>query len=119
MATYKELNKLYKEYFNKDFPRSTLVSWRKSGKVKYSIATKEGQKELYNYDIESFKEIITSEEYKKKQRASKTKPQDYIGKTSGYLQIIDIVPKDKKNEPNYSGTLMYCKCLKCGRPDLI
>ena len=45
-------------------------------------------------------------------------PENYIGTISGHLFIDSIVPEKEKNI-KYKGTMMYCKCLKCNRPDLI
>ena len=51
---------------------------------------------------------------KKKLRARKEKPEDYIGKEVHDLLILGKVPEEEKNQPSYKGTLMYCKCLRCG-----
>ena len=121
MSNYQELNKIYYQYYQKDFPKSTLSKWRKEGRIKSELIP-EGQRkggELYNYDLESFKQEILKPDYAKKIKAYKEKPEDYIGKQCGYLLIKGIVPKEEKKEPNYTGTLMYCKCLKCNRPDLV
>ena len=45
----------------------------------------------YNYDFESFKSIINDKDYSKKVKAKKE---------------------------DYKGTLMYCKCLRCGRENV-
>lgn len=121
MSKYQELNQIYREYYDKDFPKSTLSKWRKEGRIKSTIIPQDQRKggELYDYDLESFKENILNENYAKKIKAFKENPKDYIGKICGHLYIQSIVPKEEKKEPNYKGTLMYCKCLKCNRPDLI
>lgn len=109
MGTRQEINNIYKKYYHKDFPSSTLSKWRKEGKVK---AIKEGN--FYNYDLESFEKLILNDEYKKKIRASKLRPEDFIGKRCGDLLIKSVVPKEEYKE-NYNGTLMYCDCLRCGK----
>lgn len=121
MSNYQELNQIYKSYYNKDFPKSTLSKWRKEGRIKSTIIPENQRKgsELYDYDLESFKQNILDEKYAKKIKAFKENPKDYIGKTCGFLYIQGVVPKEEKKESNYLGTLMYCKCLKCKRPDLI
>lgn len=121
MSNYNELNEFYRKHFDKDFPKSTLSKWRKEGRIKSQEIPKEERKgaELYNYDLESFKEIILSDEYIKRVHARKEKPEDYINKQSGDLLILGIVPKEERIDKNYNGTIMYCKCLKCNRPDLI
>ena len=68
--------------------------------------------------MDSFKQKITSVEYKKKLRSSKQKPEEYIGLTKGQLLIKGIVPKEERNDKNYAGTLMYCDCLRCGRKNV-
>jgi len=62
---------------------------------------------------------VSSDEYAKKLKASKESPNNYIGKQQGHLLIKAIVPDDEKENKDYKGTMMYCKCLKCNRPDLI
>ena len=108
--TYQEINKYYNQIYGKDFPRATLTNWIKSGKIK-AIKEKNGR---YNYDFESFSKVINSEEYRQIMRAKKEKPEDYIGKIINNLYIDSIVPAEEKEE-DYKGTLMYCKCLRCGR----
>ena len=121
MANYQELNIVYKQYYQKDFPKSTLSKWRKEGRIKSELIPESQRKggELYNYDLESFKQQILNSNYANKIKAYKEKPENYIGKQCGYLLIQGIVPKEERKESNYLGTLMYCKCLKCNRPDLI
>lgn len=111
-----ELNKYYYNLFNKDFPASTLSKWKKEGKIKTIEHPKFNNRYLYNLD--DFTKIINSEQYLSSLRASKQNPNDYIGKTSGSLLIKGIVPEEEKTI-NYSGTLMYCQCLNCGRTDLV
>lgn len=112
-----ELNNYYKSIYNKDFPSSTLSKWSKEGRIK-CIEEKKGKRIYKQYDMESFKLIINSEDYKLKLKAKRQDPNDYIGKMSGYLLIKGIVPENQKKE-NYKGTLMYCKCTKCNREDLV
>lgn len=90
MATYLELNTEYKKYYNKDFPRATLSRWAKEGKIKSTLVDNS-----YNYDLNDFLNLITSEKYKKKVLAHRKNPQDYIGKKCGELLIIGIVPKEE------------------------
>lgn len=111
MSTYKELNQVYKNLYNKNFPQATLSKWVREGKIK---AIKNGN--FYDYDIQSFKTAIMDSSYKIKMK--KQKPQNYIGKTIGYLQVVGIVPQSQKKQ-KYNGNLMYCKCLKCNRQDLV
>ena len=59
MATYKELNNLYKEKYHSELTRSTLTKWIKEGRLKAEQQTN-GR---YNYNIESFKQIINSNDY--------------------------------------------------------
>ena len=61
MASRKELNNYYSEIYKKDFPSSTLSKWTKEGKIK-AIKLKNG---VYDYDLESFKKLVNSEQYKK------------------------------------------------------
>lgn len=112
MANFQELNKWYKELFQKDFPRATLTRWVQEEKI---VATKENGR--YNYDLESFKKIVQSNEYQKKLKGQKEKPENYIGKIQGNLLITGIVPNEHKKE-QYKGTLMYCKCLLCGTENI-
>lgn len=116
MASYNDLNIEYRKIYNKDFPRATLSKWVQEGRIIYHILSPEQQRHgsKYDYDLSSFLEEINKDEYKKKALAHKMKPIDYIGKTCGYLLITGIVPKKLSQQPNYSGTMMYCKCLNCG-----
>lgn len=112
-----EINDFYKQLYNKDFPSSTLSKWKKEKRID-AIPSEENSREfLYNY--EQFKDIVTSDDYKKKIKASKEKPEDYIGKKTGFLQVLGIVPENERKEKDYKGTLMYCHCLRCNRPDKI
>lgn len=108
MATKKQIDEYYSSIYGKPFPGSTLSKWVKEGKIK---ATQNNGR--YDYDLESFVELVSSETYLKQLRAKKEKPEEYIGKTKGQLLILGIVPKEEY-QTNYSGTLMYCDCLACG-----
>lgn len=110
MATYSELNNEYKKYYNKDFPRATLSRWVSEGKIKYNFTNNS-----YDYNLEDFLNLIMNEKYKKKILAHCKKPQDYIGKVCGELLIIGVVPKEESQQPNYTGTMVYCKCQNCGK----
>lgn len=110
MATYNELNQFFHTLYDRDFPRSTLSKWSVEGKI-YRIKNDKGK---WDYDLDSFKRVVTGEEYKKKVRASKENPKNYIGKQVGHLLITGIVPKEEYKE-NYKGTLMWCDCLRCGK----
>lgn len=120
MASKQELNNYYKQLYGRDFANSTLSKWRKEGRIRSEEIPLEKRigAEKYNYNFDDFKNIVNSEEYKKHLRASKLNPKDFIGTVSGQLEIVGIVPESEKKE-NYKGTLMYCKCLRCKRPDLI
>jgi len=111
MAKYKELNEYYKTIYSSDLPRTTLTRWIKENKIK-AVKMSNG---LFDYDIESFKQLINSDDYKKKQKAAKENPQNYIGKIHEELLITGIVPKEEKEDKQYLGTLMYCDCLRCGK----
>lgn len=119
MATVKELLNAYYELYQTDFARSTLSKWVKEGRIKVIELPKEKQvgNSKYDYDLDSFLSIVTSEEYKNKLKASKKNPKDFIGKCSGSLLIKGIVPKNEYNT-NYKGTLMYCDCLRCGKQNI-
>lgn len=108
MATKQELNNYYHQLYHQDLPSSTLSKWVKTGQIK---AEKQSNG-TYNYDWESFK--AKAESAAKSIRATKEKPENYIGKIHGKLLITGIVPPEEKKE-NYKGTLMYCDCLACGR----
>lgn len=111
---YKELNEYYKGIFGKNFATSTLSKWVKEGRIK-AIKQSNGH---YDYDFESFKNVIESEQYLKMLKASKTKPQDYIGKIKGELLIKGIVPQEEREDKNFKGTIMYCDCLACGKQNI-
>lgn len=111
--TYCEINNYYKQIYGKDFPRATLTKWVKEGKIK-AIKESNGR---YNYDFESFKSMVNDEDYSKKVRAKKENPVDYINTIRNDLLITGIVPPEEKKE-DYKGTLMYCKCLRCGRENV-
>lgn len=119
MATVKELLNAYYELYQTDFARSTLSKWVKEGRIKVTELPKEKQvgNSKYDYDLDSFLSIVTSEEYKNKLKARKKNPKDFIGKCSGSLLIKGIVPKNEYNT-NYKGTLMYCDCLRCGKQNI-
>lgn len=110
MASFKELNDYAKQILGTDFQRATLTRWVKNGTVK-AIKNNNGR---FDYDLESFKIAINSEDYLKKSKAVKQNPKDFIGKTCGQLLITGIVPRNEYKE-NYIGTLMYCDCLNCGK----
>lgn len=111
--TYQEINNYYKQLYNKNFPHSTLSKWVKEGRI---VAVKESNGK-YNYDFDSFKKIIEDENYQKYFRATKEKPADYIGTIQNDLLVLGVVPpEEKKND--YKGTLMYCKCLRCGKENV-
>ena len=114
MATYKELNNLYKEKYHSELTRSTLTKWIKEGKLK----AEQLSNGRYNYNIESFKQIINSNDYELKVKASKEDPLKYIGKTHEQLLIKGIVPKEKREDIKYNGTIMYCDCLRCGKKNV-
>lgn len=115
MSTYQDLNILYKEEYKteKDFPKATLTRWVKNG----DIIAKKQSNGRYNYDVDSFKQRILDDKYKKQFYAHLEKPQDYIGKQCNYLLVKSIVPKEEYKE-DYKGTLMYCDCLKCGKQNI-
>lgn len=113
MSTYKELNNYYKEHFNKDFSRATLTRWVNENKIK----AKKQDNGRYDYDLTDFIQVVNSEAYQLKSQASKENPKDYIGRTKGHLLIKRLVPKQEYNS-KYSGTLMYCDCLACGKKDV-
>ena len=110
---YCEINNYYKQIYGKDFPRATLTKWIKEGKIK----AEKGDNGRYNYDFDSFALIINSDEYKKTIKAKKENPLDYINTIKNELLITGIVPPEEKKE-DYKGTLMYCKCLRCGRENI-
>ena len=119
MSTAKELLDYYRTIYNKDLSRTTLTKWVKEKKI---IATEIPVEERhgnckYNYDLDSFVSLITSEAYKNKVLGSQKHPEDFIGKTSGNLLITGIVP-DNERKTNYKGTLMYCTCLRCGKQNI-
>lgn len=109
MSSYQELNTYFTEKFGRELPRATIARWVKKGIVKGNK-----NKNIWDYDFDSFKQYVNSKEYDIKNRASKEKPENYIGKRIGDLEIISIVPKDEYLQ-NYKGTLMYCNCLRCGK----
>lgn len=110
MATKKEINEYYFSIYGKDFPSATLSKWVKEGKIS---ATKTNGRN-YDYNIEDFIKLVNSEKYVNQLRAKKEKPSEYIGKIKGHLLITGIVPKEEYSQV-YSGTLMYCDCLNCGK----
>lgn len=109
MATRQELRETYQTLYGKDIPSATLSKWCTDGRIRYEVINGRN-----NYNLNDFISIITSESYKKRLRAHKEKPEDYIGKTKGDLLITGIVPSQEK-AANYNGTLMYCNCLNCGK----
>lgn len=112
MATLRELQNEYHKILNteKDFPSSTLSKWVKEKRIR----AEKLEDRTYNYNLEDFVNIISSEQYQSKVRAKKENPKDYIGKQVNHLLITGIVPKEEYEE-NYKGTLMYCDCLNCGK----
>ena len=112
------LKTYYKEIHGRTMPQSTLAKWKKDGKINYIPSEK--HKGYFEYDFDQFKELISSNEYQKSQEAiqKRENPDDYIGKMCGFLEIVGKVPVAEKKE-NYKGTLMYCRCHKCNRPDLV
>lgn len=113
MATKKEINDYYQSLYGKDFPSATLTRWIKEGRVRYT----EISYHKYDYNMEDFISAINEPQYVKKVKAHKEKPENYIGKTKGYLHIKGIVPKEEKKQV-YNGTLMYCDCLLCGNKNI-
>ena len=75
MAQFKEINELYQNKFKTQLPRTTLTKWVKEGKVK-AIKLNNGR---YDYDIKTFNEVINSNQYIDKLKATKEKPENYIG----------------------------------------
>lgn len=112
--TRKELDKYYENKFGKKIASSTLSKWVKEGRIK-AIKLNNG---TYDYDFESFKQIIDSPEYNKKIKARKSNPEDYIGKQKGDLLITGIVPIEERTDKAYIGTIMYCDCLACGKKNV-
>lgn len=112
--TRKELDKYYENKFGKKIASSTLSKWVKEGRIK---ATKLSNG-TYDYDFDSFKQIVDDPKYGIKFKASKSKPQDFIGKTFGNLFIKSIVPFEEKIDKSYKGTFMYCDCLSCGNKNI-
>lgn len=113
MATKKEIDSYYSSIYGKPFPGSTLSKWVKEGKL---LATKKDNG-FYDYDLDCFKQLISDEGYSKQIRAKKEKPIDYIGRVKGCLLVKSIVPKEEY-QSNYTGTLMYCDCLACGKENV-
>lgn len=112
----KAINNYYNSLYGKDFPNSTLSKWKKEGRI--STIPNPSNQGWSLYNMEEFQAIVTSEEYASKLKATKENPNNYIGTTHGHLLIVGIVPSEEK-ETNFKGTMMYCKCLKCNRPDLV
>lgn len=108
--TFKEINKYYMNNYNKEISSVTLTRWVKEGRLKAERL----QNGKYDYNLESFKQIIESPEYQKKVRASKEDPKKYINTVHEDLLITGIVPKNEKQD-DYKGTYMYCDCLRCGK----
>lgn len=106
--TRQEIRKYCIQILGKDISNSSLCKWLKEGKI-FAIKTEKG---IYDYDEESFKKFINSEDYQKMRRASKENPKDYIGKVIHDLEVLSIVPKNEYKN-NYRGTMMYCRCLRC------
>lgn len=115
MASRQELNEFYQSLFGKEFPSSTLSKWVREGQIG---ATYDKISKCYDYNLEDFKQKVNSDDYQAKIKAKKENPKNYIGKTIGKLQVVGIVPKEEYSH-DYKGTLMYCRCLNCNRPDLI
>lgn len=113
MATYKEINKIFYDKYGKDFPQATLSRWVKENKI-HAVKQSNGR---YDYNVEDFIRIINDDKYKTRVNALKEKPEEYIGRIKGHLLIKGIVPK-KEYQSNYTGTLMYCDCLACGKKNV-
>lgn len=113
MSTIQEIEQIYKNKFNKLLPSATISRWVNSGRLK----AKKQSNGRYDYDIDSFLSIISSDAYVTKTQARKEKPEEYIGRTKGYLLIKSIVPKNEY-QTQYKGTLMYCDCLACGQKNI-
>lgn len=112
MATFKELEKIYFDMYGKQLARAALHRWVEKGEVK-SVKIKYDE---IDYDKQSFIDKITSQSYKN--RAFRQNPEDYIGKTCGYLLIQGVVPPEERRDKDYHGTIMRCKCLACGKEDV-
>lgn len=114
MATLTELQDCYNLYYDdRQLWNSTVAAWVKKGKLK----AKKDENERWDYDLESFKKIILSDEYKTKLKAVRKNPEKCVGQIRNHLLITGIVPEEEKNHP-YKGTLMYCKCLICGKENI-
>ena len=61
MGEFKDLNRIYNEYYNKSVSPSTICKWVKDGKLKASRLPNN----RWDYDINSFLEIINDDNYKK------------------------------------------------------
>lgn len=114
MATYQDLNNFYYETYQQELPRATLNRWIKTGSIKAEKQTN-GR---YIYDLESFKKYVTNPESAKKIKATKEKPENYIGTIHEQLLIKGIVPKEEREDKKYNGTIMYCDCLRCGQKNV-
>lgn len=114
MATYQELNKIYKQKYEKELPRATLTRWIKENKVK-AIKQNNGR---YDYDLVSFNATIEDEATEKKIKATKEKVEDYIGTIHEQLLIKGVVPKEEREDKKYNGTIVYCDCLRCGKKNV-
>lgn len=108
----------YLEVCGRPMPQSTLAKWKRDGKIDCIPSKKHIG--YFEYDFDQFKALISSSEYHKNQESARKResPDDYIGQMCGHLEIVSKVPQEEKQE-NYKGTLMYCKCHKCQRPDLV
>lgn len=93
-----------------------MAKWKKEGKI--TTINHPTISNRFLYSLEDFKNIVNNKKYSKIIKAKKENPKNYIGKMSGSLLITGIVPNNEK-QFNYAGTMMYCKCLKCNRKDLI
>lgn len=113
MATFKDLNDIYRKIYDKDIPPSTVCRWVKKNKIK-AIKLNNNR---WDYDQNSFLDIISTEQYKKSLKASKHRPIDYVGTTVNFLYIKAIVPQEERT-PGYLGTEMYCDCLRCGKKNI-
>lgn len=110
----KEIDNYCEQEFGRKVPSSTLSKWIKENRIK-AIKLENG---TYDYDFESFQQVVNSPEYQTKIKAKKTKPQDCIGKIKGELLIKSIVPKEEREDKGYGGTIMYCDCLACGKKNV-
>ena len=114
MATISELQKCYNDYYNdRKLWSSTVGLWVKKGLIRRT----KNENNIYEYNMKDFLQIITSEKYKTKLKAVRKNPKNIIGTTINHLLITGIVPEEEKKYA-YKGTMMYCKCLICGKENI-